>query len=208
MLFRSMNDYQEIYEETNNYIEDQSPEGRYQYQPEYHLVKEYYPNQKPLIYEKSRYITREMPNNKAQIRTRTDQYYNYYTESNLPYNENNQNFELNNQNTNKRYNTPDRISNVYNLNNGKNNLNNIRDLYSNPSNNRVNIKKKVYKGSHTPQPYNIQIPSNNIQDQEFIDNYQYHETKNIKNKGLKKYESITHITGYSNLIPLNRMKNL
>ena len=207
-----MDDYQEIYEETNNYIEDQRPEERYQYQPEYRLVREYYPNQKPLIYEKSRYITREIPpKNNAQMRTRTEQYYNYYTESNLPYNENSQNFEQSNQNTNKRYNTPDRISNAYNLNNGKNNLNNIRDLYSNPSNNRVNIRKRVYKGSQTPQPYNIPIPNNNYnnnQDQEFIDNYQYHETKNIKNKGIKKYESITHITGYSNLIPLNRMKNL
>ena len=202
-----MNDYQEMYEETNNYIENQRPEERYQYQPEYRLVREYYPNQKPLIYEKSRYITRDIPpKNNEQIRTRTEQYYNYYTE-NLPYNEN----EQNNQNTNKRYNTPDRISNAYNLNNDKNNLNNMRDLYSNPSNNRVNIRKKVFKGSQTPQPYNIPIPNNNYnnnQDQEFIDNYQYHETKNIKNKGIKKYESITHITGYSNLIPLNRMKNL
>ena len=206
-----MRDYHEIYEETNNYIEGQRPE--YQYKPEYCFVKEYYPNKKPLIYEKSRYVTREIPpENNAQMRTRKEQYYNYYTESNLPYNENNQYFEENNQN-NKRYNTPDRISNSYNLKNIKNNLNNIRDLYSNPSNIRVNIRKKVYNGSHTPQPYNSQIPSNNNiynnnQEQEFIDNYQYHETKNIKNKGIKKYESITHITGYSNLIPLNRMKNL
>ena len=31
-------------------------------------------------------------------------------------------------------------------------------------------------------------------------------TKDIKNKGYSKYDSITHITGYSNLIPLNRLK--
>ena len=210
-----MDDYQEIYEETNNYIEDQRPEENYQYQPEYRFVKEYYPNQKPLIYEQSRYVVRDIPpKNNGKMRSRAEHYYNYYTESNLPYNEYNPNFEQNNQNNNKRYNTPDRISNAYKLNNGKSNLNNMRDLYSNPLNNRINIRKRVYKGSRTPQLYNATIPTNNInynnnnQDQEFIDNYQYHETKNIKNKGMKKYESITHITGYSNLIPLNRMKNL
>lgn len=82
---------------------------------------------------------------------------------------------------------------------------NLREDYSYPSKNRVNIRKKIYRGSLTPQPYN-----NNDKEEEYIDNYQYHETTNIKDKDNpnKKYDSITHIIGYSDLIPLNRMRNL
>ena len=197
-----MNEYQEAYEEINNLEGIQRPvDERYRY-PEYQIVPEYYNND----YPKVRYISREM-RPKNNIRTQTEEYYNYYTESSSPYNDNQQNsYRLN-----KRYNTPNRIINNNNHFDGRTNINyNIREEYSNPSNNRVNIRKKVFKGSQTPQPYTIGNNNNYYDNQngEYIDNYQYHEIKDIKNKGFKKYESITHIIGYSNLIPLNRMKNI
>ena len=197
-----MNEYQEAYEEINNLEGIQRPvDERYRY-PEYQIVPEYYNND----YPKVRYISREM-RPKNNIRTQTEEYYNYYRKSSSPYNDNQQNsYRLN-----KRYNTPNRIINNNNHFDGRTNINyNIREEYSNPSNNRVNIRKKVFKGSQTPQPYTIGNNNNYYDNQngEYIDNYQYHETKDIKNKGFKKYESITHIIGYSNLIPLNRMKNI
>ena len=192
-----MDDYQEIYEETNNSEEERRDYGRYGYQPEYRELKEYYHNEYPSGYEKS-YITREIHPRNNQMRMQD--YNNYYSESSLPYNENPY------SNTINYNNVPDRIrdySNYY-INEGSNN--NLREEYSFPINNRVKIRKKIYKGSQTPQPY-IQNNDSNAQE-EYIDNYQYYETKNIKDKRIKKYDSITHITGYSNLIPLNRMKNL
>ena len=195
-----MNRYPEIYEETNYRDEDDSPEEKYGYYPEYHLVKKFYPDQNPSFgYEKVRNITRDLPpqNNAYKRRERV---YNYYTETNLPYNENKPNIQ------NRRLNTPDRIKNTYNNFTETSNYN-IRDQYDNP-NNRVNIRQNVYKGSHTPNTYCTNNCINMDPNEEYIDNYQYHETKNIKDKGAKKYESITHITGYSNLIPLHRMKNI
>ena len=185
-----MNRYPEIYEETNYRDEDDSPEEKYGYYPEYHLVKKFYPDQNPSFgYEKVRNITRDLPpqNNAYKRRERV---YNYYTETNLPYNENKQNTQ------NRRLNTPDRIKNTYNNFTETSNYN-IRDQYDNP-NNRVNIRQNVYKGSHTPNTFCTNNCINMDPNEEYIDNYQYHETKNIKDKGSKKYESITHITGYSN----------
>jgi hypothetical protein len=82
---------------------------------------------------------------------------------------------------------------------GQSNIN-IRDDYSCPTNKRINIRKKVYRANQYPNYYSKEGK------EEFVDNYQYYERANIKNEN-KKYGSITHITGYSNLIPLNRMKN-
>ena len=201
-----MNEYQEIYEEYNNQ-ENRSPQG-YRY-PSYHVVQEYY-NEFPTGYENSRYTSKEMnevkPYNNIQRHEHTEEYNNYY------YKDYSQPYYDNQEKNKKRFYTPDRINNgnLY-LNEQLNSRNasgdkylNLREDYSNPSSSRVNIRKKVFRGSLTPQPYNENIN----QDEEFVDNYQYHETTNIKDKGNKKYDSITHIVGYSNLIPLNRMKYL
>ena len=192
-----MDDYQEIYEETNNSEEERRDYGRYGYQPEYRVLKEYYHNEYPSGYQKS-YITREIHprNNQKKMKD----YYNYYSESSLPYNENQYSNNINYNNA------PDRIKDYSNYYINEETNNNLREEYSFPINNRVNIRKKIYKGSQTPQPY-IQNNDSNAKE-EYIDNYQYYETNNIKDKRIKKYDSITHITGYSNLIPLNRMKNL
>ena len=206
-----MNDYQEAYEEINNLEEMQGPEDeRYKY-PDYQSIPIYYNNDYPSPYERENNIQKEIrPKNNVQ--TKREEAYNYYVESTSPYNDNQLSRE---RLSNKKCYTPDRTSNSNNYNNNNNynaRLNsyyNLREEYSNPVNTRVNIKKRVYQGNHTPQPYisnNENYYDNN--NEEFIDNYQYHETKNIKNKGFKKYDSITHIIGYSNLIPLNRMRNI
>ena len=209
-----MNEYQEEYEEINNLVDIQGPgDERYKY-PDYQSIPDYYNNDFSSQYEKENNIQREI-NPKNNIRAQKEEYYNYYTESSSPYNDNPISTE---RFSNKKCYTPDRTSNstYNNYNNINNNYNeriksyyNIRQEYSNPGNNRINIRKRVYQGSHTPQP-SISNNENYYDNQngELIDNYQYHETKNIKNKGFKKYDSITHIIGYSNLIPLNRMKNI
>ena len=184
-----MDDYQEIYEETNNLEEVRGDYGRYGSQPEYKILKEYY-KEYPSGYEKS-YITREI-NSRNNNKIKSREYYNNYADSYNPENNN--------------YNIPDRIKD-WNFFINENRNYNLREDYSYPINKRVNIRKKIYKGSKSPQPY-IQNNDLNDQEEEYIDNYQYYETKNIKDNGIKKYDSITHITGYSNLIPLNRMKNL
>ena len=204
-----MYEYDEMYEENNNIEENQPPEDLYEYQPQYHMVKEYYHNENPSGYGKTRIITQNYEPSRNNVKKRMESYYNYYTESNIPFNEKRQKIE---SITNKRFNTPNRSNNSYKFMSTRSNYNyNLRDEYSNPLNNRlntrVNIKKKVYKGSQTPQPYSVNI-SRNEDNEEYLDNYQFHETKNIKDKGFKKYDSITHITGYSNLIPLHRMKNI
>ena len=205
-----MSDYQEIYEEEirNQRFKDEGMPSQYK-SPGYNDVQDYY-NDYP--YEKSKFEEREI--NKFNNPQRKEQYYDYYANSSPVY--------YNNQDDNnkKRFYTPDRINennlylngqsnrNVYTTDYGNRSMNmyNLREEYSYPSKSRVNIRKKVFRGSLTPQPYNNDYDK----EEEYIDNYQYHETTNIKDKDNpnKKYDSITHIIGYSNLIPLNRMKNL
>ena len=80
----------------------------------------------------------------------------------------------------------------------------LREEYSSPSNIRVEIRKKVFRGSNTPQPFRNK---NNIKNEEdLIENFQYYESSNIKDKYNKKYDSITRVTGYSNLVPLTNRK--
>ena len=81
----------------------------------------------------------------------------------------------------------------------------LREEYNSPSNIRANIRRKVYRGSNTPEPIRNYYTLNN--DEDFLENFQYYESKNIKDKSNKKYQSITRVIGYSNLIPLNYNTN-
>ena len=189
--------------------------------PSYQITREYQHKEFPAGYEKSRHITQKMeygdPNGKnGKISSKSEKFYTFYTESSLPQ------VNFMGKNTakkymNKRAYTPSRIgqNNIdfeeksnYNINNNEY-ISGLREDYTNPTvNNRINIRKKVYRGNKTPQPYktNDYQSYNNEEEEEFLDNYGYHETKDIKDKTHKKYDSITHIIGYSNLIPLNRLK--
>ena len=92
-----MDDYDEIYGETN-YLEEEKIND--DYQPEHRELKEYHHNEYPSG-SGNLYLKREInPRNNNQTKMR--QYYNYYTESSLPYNKNY-------YSNNNKYNTPDRI---------------------------------------------------------------------------------------------------
>ena len=106
-----MEQYQEIYEEMNNLEEDQIPENIYINQPEFHLGQQYFHNKNLPIYENSKNLSlmKQFENNAQK---RINDYYNYYTESNIINNENGE------MPINQRINTSskDRIINNYNIN--------------------------------------------------------------------------------------------
>ena len=200
-----MRKYRNKYNEINNIDIDDSkynPKGEY---PSYQVSREYHQKELPNGYERSHRIFQKMqrqdPHNKnSKISSKSEKYYSLYTEESSP----KVNLEGNNtakKYMNKRAYTPSRNMNDSGY------ISDLREDYSNMVvNNRVNIRKKVYTGNKTPQPYRTNDYQENRNEEEFLDNYGFHESKDIKNKGHNKYDSITHITGYSNLIPLNRLK--
>jgi len=200
-----MRRYRNKYEQINN---QDLEEHSYEY-PSYQISREYQHTKFPSGYEKSRHISENMQyhdphGNKSKITSKTEKYHSFYTESSEP----KVNFENKNSAKNymqRRAYTPSRIGN-YNVN--EEYISELREEYSNPMmNNRINIRKKVYTGNKTPQTYSSHAYNEyKNENEELLENYGYHETKDIKNKGNVKYDSITHITGYSNLIPLNRLK--
>ncbi len=106
----------------------------------------------------------------------------------------------------KRAYTPSHITrNNYNFQESKN-----KNGYFSGANNKdiVNIKRMYYKGSQTPEQNRGFISGDDYdfefkKDENFLENYGYHESKNIKNKDDKKYEFVTYVNGYSNLVPIN-----
>ena len=190
--------------------------------PSYQIVRENNLTNIPSNYEKSHYFSKKVQygdpyNRKGQITSKSERYYNVLTESSQP----KVNFES--KNTAKRYMekrayTPSHYAkNNFNFEEYQNDngyFTELRDNYPNKgihNRDRVTIKRMIYKGNQTPEPYrsisNEHSYGNGFRygkDEEFLENYGYHESKNIKNHGDKKYESITYVNGYSNLIPMNR----
>ena len=189
---------------------------------EYPQMQEYYSNQMNSKYTKpKRIIVTEIYDEKipnVKNNQQRSEYFNYYTESSQPYG--NQHAyktigenKVFSQNKNRYFSR--NIDMNINMNSNFNQLSDynkklyfgrtdLRNEYSNPSNERVDIRKKVHRGSNTPQPMRNNYDLRNNED--FIENFQYYESKNIKDKSNKKYQSITRVTGYSNLIPLNNRK--
>ena len=83
----------------------------------------------------------------------------------------------------------------------------LREEFSPLSSKRIDIRKKVYRVGTPQHTYQNRKNINFENEQKFVENFRYHESKNIKDESNKKYESITRVTGYSNLIPLNRRRN-
>ena len=220
------NQYRDNYEE----VENQNEQQIYEFS-EYPQIKEYYSNKMNTIIKKpKKIIVKEIFDQKPQSRNGLELnkgYYKYYTESNSPYHYNQKNLFCQNRignnyfsQTNQSYNLNNNMSEGYSsdynkfktYNSHKNIFYNscLREEYSLPTNDRVNIRKKIYRGSQTPQPFrhnNIKI--NNFRNEEnnnetLIENFKYYEINNIKDRSNKKYNSITRVTGYSNLIPLHR----
>ncbi len=187
---------------------------------EYPQLQEYYSNQMNIVHKKPRKIIvteiydEMIPRNTINNMKRKE-FFNYYTESKSPYH-NHLKFKSIGQKKifpqyNNRYLTGRQDMNYDSTFNQQFSEYNkklyfggtdLREEYSSPSNNRINIRKKICRGSNTPQP--IRKYYNDIKgDEDFIENFQYYESKNIKDKSNKKYQSITRVTGYSNLVPLN-----
>ena len=222
------NQYRDNYEE----VENQNEQQIYEFS-EYPQIKEYYSNKiNTSVKKPKKIIVTEIFDQNPQSRNGlklNKGYYKYYTESNSPYHYNEKNSFYQNRignnylsQMNESYNMNNNMSEGYSseynkfktYNSHKNIFYNscLREEYSSPTNDRVNIRKKIYRGSHTPQPfrynnYNININSyRNEEDsnEPLIENFKYYEINNIKDRSNKKYNSITRVTGYSNLIPLHR----
>jgi hypothetical protein len=184
-------------------------------------LKECYLNNKSLCHKKPRKVIiteiydEFIPKNKNH--RKSQKYFNYYTRSSLP---NNYERRFSNISQNKlfsknQYCLTERESENYNCYTDNRKLSDynkqlyfgrtdLREEFSPTSNERIDIRKKVYRGGTPPHPYRN---SYNLEtDDKFVENFQYYESKNIKDKNNKKYESITRVTGYSNLIPMRKRK--
>ena len=221
------NQYRDNYEE----IENQNEQQIYEFS-EYPQIKEYYSKKMDTSAKKPKKIIvteifDQNPHSHNGLKLNKG-YYKYNTESNSPYHYNQKNLFYQNRTGNNYY---SQMNESYNVNNNmsegyssdfnkfktynshKNIFYNscLREEYSSPTNDRVNIRKKIYRGSQTPQPfrYNYNTTIKNFRNEEnnnepLIENFKYYEINNIKDRSNKKYSSITRVTGYSNLIPLHR----
>ena len=107
---------------------------------------------------------------------------NNFTQCKSYKNINAENKELNHSYINK---------NQYNTND----INNICDDF--PP--QLNIKKRIYCNS---QEKTMKIKD----DEDLLENFKYYERRNIRDKSNQKYESITKVIGYGNIIPLKNQK--
>ena len=64
---------------------------------------------------------------------------------------------------------------------------------------QLNIKKRIYCNS---QEKTMKIKD----DDDLLENFKYYERRNIRDKSNQKYESITKVIGYGNIIPLKNKK--
>ena len=173
-------------------------------------VKEYYSSsyisseKKPIITEKYK----ESSPNSKNIQS-SNKYYKYYSEYKTPYNQRNQNMSQNDifsknesyytviRNMNNNYNSDfDGFHTSYKKQMIFGNTD-LRNEYSPIADARVNIRKKLIEERNNYK--------SNIND-DFSENFQYYETKNVRNKSDHKYDSITRIIGYSNIIPIHTQK--
>ena len=88
-----------------------------------------------------------------------------------------------------------------NINNSQYNTNDIHNI-NNMCNDfppQLNIKKRIYCNS---QEKTMKIKD----DEDLLENFKYYERRNIRDKSNQKYESITKVIGYGNIIPLKNQK--
>ena len=135
--------------------------------------------------------------------------YKYYSEY-TPYDIRNHNYSQNNIFSKNEYFTTNNFSSNYNTNEDefyssyKKKMifgnTDLRNEYSPIAEARVNIRKKLLEENNSPQGYRTDING------KLLENFQYHESQNIRNKSDHKYDSITRIVGYSNIIPIQTQK--
>ena len=142
----------------------------------------------------------------------TSESYKYYSEY-VPYNQKNQNLSEKHFFSSKEYYTSNKnINTDYNLNadrlysqSYKKMLfgnTDLRNEYSPIADARVNIRKKLLEEKNISQTYN-----DNSYDK-LVENFQFHESQNVRNKSDQKYDSIVRVIGYSNVIPIQHQRTV
>ena len=195
-----------------NYIEGNKKEEKkiFEYK-EHPKISQYYsskvsPSQKHIsteIYKESYKLPKNIQ--------RSKEFYNYAEFT--PYNQHNHNSsEKNIYTKNETYYTSSKnnMNNNFNLNEDRGGLytnfkkrmifgnTDLRNEYSPLADARVNIRKKLIE----ERDVNYQTDAQG----NLLENFKYYEINNSRNNSAQKYDSITRIVGYSNLIPLHTRK--
>ena len=195
-----------------NYIEgNKKEEKRFFEYKEHPKISQYYsskvsPSQKHIsteIYKESYQLPKNIQ--------RSKEFYNYAEFT--PYNQHNHNSsEKNIYTKNETYYTSSKnnMNNNFNLNEDRGGLytnfkkrmifgnTDLRNEYSPLADARVNIRKKLVE----ERDVNYQTDAQG----NLLENFKYYEINNSRNNSAQKYDSITRIVGYSNLIPLHTRK--
>ena len=201
-----------------NYIEgNKKEEKRFFEYKEHPKISQYYSSR---ISPSQKHITTEIYKESYQLPKniqRNNEFYNYaeYT----PYNQHNhnsseKNFFSKNETyyTSSKKNMSNNMGNNFNFNEDRGGLytnfkkrmmifgnTDLRNEYSPIADARVNIRKKLIE----ERDVNYQTDAQG----NLLENFKYYEINNSRNNSAqKKYDSITRVIGYSNLIPLHTRK--
>ena len=205
----------------NNIQENKREEKRsykYESKQEKPKIKEYYSSKISSKKEPSQVILTEKykkssPSTSKNVESYSE-YYKFTNSGYTPYHQRNRNLSLNNifsQNM-MGYSEQNNYCYDYNTNSREKFLTcylgntDLRNEYSPLAEARVNIRKKLIEEKEAPKLY--QNMKDNITDEKLLENFKYYEIKNVRNNSDQKYDSITRVVGYSNLIPLHRQRLL
>ena len=205
-----------------NYIQENKREEKmsykYESKQEKPKIKEYYSSKISSKKEPSQVILTEKykkssPSTSKNVESYSE-YYKFTNSGYTPYHQRNRNLSLNNIFSQNMMGYSEQNNYCYNYNTNSREkfltcyLGNtdLRNEYSPLAEARVNIRKKLIEEKDAPKLY--QNMKDNITDEKLLENFKYYETKNVRNNSDQKYDSITRVVGYSNLIPLHRQRLL
>ena len=205
-----------------NYIQENKREEKrsykYESKQEKPKIKEFYSSKISSKKEPSQVILTEKykkssPSTSKNVESYSE-YYKFTNSGYTPYHQRNRNLSLNNIFSQNMMGYSEQNNYCYNYNTNSREkfltcyLGNtdLRNEYSPLAEARVNIRKKLIEEKDAPKLY--QNMKDNITDEKLLENFKYYEIKNVRNNSDQKYDSITRVVGYSNLIPLHRQRLL
>ena len=205
-----------------NYIQENKREEKmsykYESKQEKPKITEYYSSKISSKKEPSQVILTEKykkssPSTSKNVESYSE-YYKFTNSGYTPYHQRNRNLSLNNIFSQNMMGYSEQNNYCYNYNTNSREkfltcyLGNtdLRNEYSPLAEARVNIRKKLIEEKDAPKLY--QNMKDNITDEKLLENFKYYEIKNVRNNSDQKYDSITRVVGYSNLIPLHRQRLL
>ena len=205
-----------------NYLQENKREEKrsykYESKQEKPKIKEYYSSKISSKKEPSQVILTEKykkssPSTSKNVESYSE-YYKFTNSGYTPYHQRNRNLSLNNIFSQNMMGYSEQNNYCYNYNTNSREkfltcyLGNtdLRNEYSPLAEARVNIRKKLIEEKDAPKLY--QNMKDNITDEKLLENFKYYEIKNVRNNSDQKYDSITRVVGYSNLIPLHRQRLL